>query len=217
MAARRIVVIGGVAAGPKAAARARRVDPEAEITLLEKGPLVSYGSCGFPFLLAGLVDSLAPLRSTPAGVLRDEEYFWREKRVRVLTGTAAEEIDPERHLVRARRAGETLTIPYDRLVVATGAVPRRPPIEGLDQEGVFGLHRPEDAEGLRRALAPRRRAVVVGGGMIGLEVADALGARRLQVTVCEAAEHLLPGLLDRDVARLLESRLGAMGIQVVTG
>lgn len=217
MAARRIVVIGGVAAGPKAAARARRVDPEAEITLLEKGPLVSYGSCGFPFLLAGLVDSLAPLRSTPAGVLRDEDYFWREKRVRVLTGTAAEEIDPERRLVRARRAGETLTIPYDRLVVATGAVPRRPPIEGLDQEGVFGLHRPEDAEGLRRALAPRRRAVVVGGGMIGLEVADALGARRLQVTVCEAAEHLLPGLLDRDVARLLESRLGAMGIQVVTG
>lgn len=217
MAARRIVVIGGVAAGPKAAARARRVDPEAEITLLEKGPLVSYGSCGFPLLLAGLVDSLTPLCSTPAGVLRDEDYFWREKRVRVLTGTAAEDIDPGRRLVRARRAGETLTVPYDRLIIATGAVPLRPAIEGLGEEGVFGLHRPEDAEALRLALTPRRRAVVVGGGMIGLEVADALAARRLQVTVCEAAGRLLPGLLDEDMARLLESRLQAMGIRVVTG
>jgi NADPH-dependent 2,4-dienoyl-CoA reductase/sulfur reductase-like enzyme/rhodanese-related sulfurtransferase len=217
MAARRIVIIGGVAAGPKAAARARRVDPSAEITLLEKGPLVSYGSCGLPFFLAGLVDSLTGLRSTPAGVVRDEEFFWREKRVRVLTGTEAEEIDVGRRLVRARRDGELLTLPYDRLIIATGSVPLQPPIDGLDQEGVFGLHRPGDAEALRSVLARGRRVVVVGGGMIGLEVADALATRRVHVTVCEAARHLLPGLLDGDLARLLESRLRAAGVNVVTG
>ncbi|MDI6894615.1 MAG: FAD-dependent oxidoreductase [Bacillota bacterium] len=216
MGTRRIVVIGGVAAGPKAAARARRVDPEAEITLLERGSLISYGSCGLPLYLAGLV-ALESLRSTPAGVLRDEDFFWREKRVRVLTGTGAEEIDPARHVVWARSGGERFAIGYDSLVLATGAVPVMPPVIGLDEEGVFRLHRPEEAEALRRALAPRRRAVVVGGGLVGLEVADALATRRLQVTVCEAGEHLLPGLLDTDMARVLETHLGGQGLTVVTG
>jgi len=214
---RRIVIIGGVAAGPKAAARARRVDPQAEIVLLEKGTLISYGTCGLPLYLAGLVESLAQLRSTPAGVLRDEDFFWQEKRVRVLTGTEAEAIDPDRRLVQARSGTERFTIAYDSLVIATGAMPVVPPIAGLDEEGVFRLHRPEEAEALRRALAPRRRAVVVGGGLVGLEVADALAARRMQVTVCEAKEHLLPGLLDADLARLLESHLTRQGMTVVTG
>ncbi|MEW6397929.1 MAG: FAD-dependent oxidoreductase [Bacillota bacterium] len=216
MRTRRIVVVGGVAAGPKAAARARRVDPEAEITLLERGSLISYGSCGLPLYLAGLV-ALESLRSSPAGVLRDEDFFWREKRVRVLTGTGAEEIDPTRHVVWARSGGERFAIGYDSLVLATGAVPVMPPVIGLDEEGVFRLHRPEEAEALRRALAPRRRAVVVGGGLVGLEVADALATRRLQVTVCEAGEHLLPGLLDTDMARVLETHLGGQGLTVVTG
>ncbi|HHY94153.1 MAG TPA: FAD-dependent oxidoreductase, partial [Firmicutes bacterium] len=220
---RRIVIVGGVAAGPKAAARARRVDEEAEITLVEKGSLVSYASCGLPLYLAGMVSALDSLRSTPSGLVRDEGFFWREKRVRVLTHTVTTAIDRQAHLVHARNKDGELTLPYDRLVLATGSQPLVPPITGLEEgrgswpEGVFGLHTPPEADALRRVLARGKRATVVGGGLIGLEVADALAARRLQVTVVEARNTLLPGVLDPDLARLLAQHLAQQGWQLLTG
>jgi len=217
----KIVVIGGVAAGPKAAARARRLLPEAEITLVEQGEHLSHAACGLPFYLAGLVPDLQALMQTHEGLLRSPDYFWTTKRIRALTGTRAEEIDRQGKRVRVHHldGGSEEWLPYDRLVLATGAFPARPPIPGLDLEGVFFLHRPSDAEAIQACLATGEveQAVVVGAGPIGLEAADALTNRRLRVTVLELADQILPGLLDPEMAHQAQSQMLHPFLRIVTG
>jgi len=219
--ARRIVIVGGVAAGPKAAARARRLDPEAEITLVEKGSLLSYAGCGLPFHIAGLVRDAEELMRTPSGTLRDVAFFRAVKDVKVLTRTLAERIDRERKelAIVELETGERRRLPYDKLVLATGSNPIVPPVEGLDLGNVFRVGHPSDSVAIRDALDSDdvERVAVIGGGLIGLEVADALANQGLDVSILEMRDQLLPGLLDPDMAALLAKHLRGRGVDLRLG
>lgn len=215
----RIVIIGGVAAGPKTAARARRLDPKADITIVEKDRYISYAGCGMPFFLAGSVREFGQLFTTAYGVARDENYFRREKGVRVLTGNEAVEIDRAKKEVLARNTatGEESRLPYDKLVIATGSTPIVPPIEGLDLKGVFRLNNPQDALGIKEQLENAGEAVVIGAGLIGMEAADALREKNVFATVVELKDQILPGVLDRDLAGVLAARLEEQGLEFRLG
>jgi len=179
-----LVVVGGVAAGLSAAARARRLDPGLPILVLEKGPVVSYGACGLPYLLEGRVREASDL------IVHTPEYFRKERNIEVRTGARVAAIShPRREVVL--ESGEH--IKYDRLVIATGARCDTSAIDGAGQPHVFTLHTLDDAERMRAFLRQRqpRRAVVVGGGSIGVEVADALRRNGLNVTVLERGANVL--------------------------
>ncbi|MHB1130892.1 MAG: FAD-dependent oxidoreductase [Chloroflexota bacterium] len=217
----RIVIIGGVAAGPKAAARARRLSAEAEITIVEQGEWVSYGGCGLPFFLSGMVGKIEGLMTTMSGQVRDADFFHDERDITVLTRTRAERIDRQAKVVYVQdlASGESHPLPYDKLVLATGGTATRPPVPGVQLGNVFNLRTPVDGLAIRRLLEERKGAhfTVVGGGLIGLETADALVARGAEVTVLEMADHVLPGLLDPEIATMLERHLEREGLDVRLG
>ena len=225
--ARKILIIGGVATGPKAAARARRCDPDAEIVILERGEYLSYAGCAMPYYVGGVVKEFPELMSTAAGTLRDVTFFRQVKDVQVFTRTMARSIDRKNKVVEAvdLGTGEGRTFPYDRLVLATGSVPIRPDLPGLDLGRVFGMNNLEDARGIRDALdgGEVRRVVLVGGGLIGMEAADAvtMAAERLgypiETTVVEIMQQPVPSLLDPDLGVLLAAHLRGKGIHLLTG
>jgi NADPH-dependent 2,4-dienoyl-CoA reductase/sulfur reductase-like enzyme/rhodanese-related sulfurtransferase len=216
----KIVVVGGVAAGPKAAARARRCDPQAEITILEKGEFISYAACGLPYLIEGKVPDLKDLLATPAGVMRNADFFQAVKNINVLTGKEATTIDRAQRVVKVRdlATSQEETYPYDRLVLATGAIPVRPPLPGIDLKNVFVIRQPKDGLAILASLeeSKPRRAVLIGAGAIGLEVAEALAARGLEVTVIEALDQVFPGLLDFEMGAVLQRHLESHGVKVRT-
>jgi len=179
-----LVVVGGVAAGMSAAARARRLDPHLPIVVLEKGVSVSYSACGLPYLLEGRV------REPEELIVHTPEYFRKERKIEVRTGARVAAIAHPRREV-ALESGER--IKYDRLIIATGARCDTSAIAGSGQPHVFTLHTLDDAARLRAFLREReaRRAVVVGAGYIGVEVADALRRNGLRVTVLERGADAL--------------------------
>ncbi|MEK7409544.1 MAG: FAD-dependent oxidoreductase [Acidobacteriota bacterium] len=202
----RLVIIGGVAAGMSAAARARRLDKALEVVVLERGPAVSYGACGLPYYLSGRVKSLDEL------VVYTPEYFRRERNITVRTGAEVAAIShPQRQVALA--GGERLH--YDRLVIATGARPDRRAIEGAGLPHVFALHTLEDGRRLREFLDRQRprRAAVIGAGYIGLEIADALRSSGLEVTVFESEPDVL-GRQDRELTKSVQARLAAHRIEL---
>ncbi len=202
----RLVVIGGDAAGMSAAAQARRLRPEADldIVVLEQGPDVSYSACGIPYWIGGQVSDRDAL------IARTSERFEADG-ITVHTHVRAEAIDLEAGKVAA---SDGRTYGYDNLLVATGGRPTRPPIPGLDAEGVFGVHRLADGADIRAAIAAgAKKAVVLGGGYIGLEMAEVLLARGLAVTVV-LADPLPMGQLDADMGARICAAMGAMGIDV---
>ena len=213
----RIVVIGGVAAGLKAAAKARRRDAEAQITVLERGELVSYGACGLPYFIGGEVEQVRQLMSSPSGTLRTPEFFKKAKNLDVLTRLEAVAIDREEKIVHALNleTGAKEQFAYDKLVLATGSSPVKPAWPGVEKENIFHVWRPQDATAIRRGLEEQRyeKAVVIGAGLIGLEIAEALRMWDVDVTVVEMKNQLFPALLDEDMAQELEMRLAAKGLQ----
>jgi NADPH-dependent 2,4-dienoyl-CoA reductase/sulfur reductase-like enzyme len=204
----RLVVIGGDASGLSAASQARRLRPagDLEIVVLEQGPEVSYSACGIPYWIGGLVpDRDKLLARTPAE--------FAAKDIVVRTDTRAEGIDLAAGEVVAA-GGERLG--YDNLVVATGGKPARPPVPGLDADGVHGVHRLADGADIRAAIsAGAKRAVVLGGGYIGLEMAEVLQTRGLEVTVV-LADPLPMAQLDSDMAERVCTAMCGMGIDVQT-
>jgi len=219
MPSKRIVVIGGSAAGPKAAAKARRMDPHAEITIIQKEADLSMASCGYPYYIGGFFDDRNQLLCTPTGVVRDPTFFTNTKAITALTRTEAVAIDREAHSVACRdlRSGETFTREYDKLVIATGSVPRVPPVPGADLEGVTTLQSMPDADYLRRVRDEGRvkKAVVVGGGLIGVETCEALRLAGIHVTLVELLPQILL-FLDWELAKLVENHVGGNGADVVT-
>lgn len=217
---RRVLIVGGVATGPKAAARARRRDPQAEITVLERSDQLSYAGCGTPYYVSGRIKEARDLIGT-GGVARDAAFFKTVKNVDIRTRTLAESIDREAKTLQAidLGTGERLEMPYDTLVLATGSTHTRLPVPGADLQMVFGLANPNDAVAIRAAASADgvRSAVVIGGGLIGLEVVGALRALGLQVTVVEALEQLLPALLDAELARLVAKQLVGQGVAIRLG
>ncbi|UCD59079.1 MAG: FAD-dependent oxidoreductase [Candidatus Hydrogenedentota bacterium] len=215
---RRIVIIGGVACGPKVAARARRRDLDAEITIIEKGSLLSYAGCGLPYYIGGSIPELDGLRKTQYGTVRDEEFFRNFKGVDARTHMVAESIDREPKKVRVRNleTGATEDFPYDKLVLATGASPVRPSIEGLELNRVFFVHVPDDAKRLRELVEGGEvdKAVFIGGGRIAVEVAESLFAHAVDAAIVEMEDSILPTLLDPEIAASVASALREQGIEI---
>jgi NADPH-dependent 2,4-dienoyl-CoA reductase/sulfur reductase-like enzyme/rhodanese-related sulfurtransferase len=217
----KIVIVGGVAAGPKAAARARRCDPQASITILEKGKYISYSACGLPYLISGEIPDIKHILASPVGVVRDAEYFRQVKGINFLTGKEVVAIDRGRKVLQVRdlATGQAEAYPYDKLLLATGATPVRPAVPGIDVENVFVIRQPRDGLAIMTALQDRKpqRAALVGAGAIGLEVAEALVEWGVEVTVVEAMDQVFPGLLDFEMGALLRRHLESKGVTVRTG
>lgn len=205
----RLVVIGGGAAGMSAASAARRVDQDLEIVVLETGRDVAYGLCGIPYYLSGEVSRADQLLAYPPEVFRDR------RRLDVRTGADVVSLDADRHSLHYRQGGQEHTLRYHRLVVAAGGAPVVPPLPGLDDELVFTVRTLEGAVTLRSLLDAGRigRALVVGGGYVGLEVAEALHARGVAVTVVEMLAQVMPNL-DEPMAALVEKELLRQGVDL---
>ncbi|MFR8277497.1 MAG: FAD/NAD(P)-binding oxidoreductase, partial [Desulfovibrio fairfieldensis] len=169
----KILIVGGVALGPKAASRCKRLMPDAEVTLVDENVYISYGGCGIPYYVSGEVQNLDDLRATPYHTIRDPEFFRAMKGVTVRNQTRALSIDraAKTLLVKDVISGKEEELPYDKLVLATGASPRVPPVEGKDLKNVLSLTRLEAADAIRTACQEGKvnEAVIVGGGFIGLE------------------------------------------------
>ena len=182
------IIIGGVAGGATAAARIRRADENAEIVLVEKGKYISYANCGLPYYIGGVIKSRDKL------FVQTPEAFSRRFNVDVRTRHEALSIDTERHEVSIRRAdGTTYTETYDRLLLSPGAEPVRPPLEGIDTEGIFTLRNVDDTDRIHSYLRTHRvrHAVVVGGGFIGLEMAENLHHAGAGVSIVEMADQVM--------------------------
>ncbi|UJP40318.1 FAD-dependent oxidoreductase [Cellulomonas palmilytica] len=214
-APRRIVVVGGVAGGMSAAARARRLDESASIVVLEQSDYVSFANCGLPYHLSGEIVSRDAL------LLHTPESLRAALALDVRTGSRVTAIDRAARTVTVETADGTYDLPYDALLLAPGAVAVRPPVEGLDHPAVHQLRTVPDLDALtaRVAALPAdgpRRAVVVGAGFIGLEAVEALVARGLDVALVELADHVLPPL-DAELAPLLADELAAHGVALHLG
>ena len=209
----RLVIVGGVAAGTKAAARARRVDPEAEITIYQEEPEISISECGLPYFLSGVVDDRNNL------VARTPEEF-AEKDVEVLVRHRVEEIDHEskKLTVRNLKTDEQFEDDYDRLIIATGAQAVVPPIPGAELAGIFKLRFLTDADEVLRYTKQQapQKAVVVGGGYIGLEVAENLCSLGMEVSIVEAADQVAIAY-GKEVADRVCAHLTENGIKLYAG
>ncbi|MFW6215327.1 MAG: FAD-dependent oxidoreductase [Alkalispirochaetaceae bacterium] len=207
----RILIIGGVAAGATAAARARRVSKEAEITILEAGRDISFANCGLPYYISGDIDRRSKL------ILQSPESFREQYNVRVEVETEVTAIDRDRHTVTARRKGEELTLSYDKLILAQGGKPVVPPIPGVEKSHVFSLWTLEDMDAIETRIqrAEPRKAVVIGGGFIGLEMVEALRKRGIAVDLVERLPHVMP-YLEPEIAGYLQEELLAYDVGVYT-
>ncbi|MBN1185257.1 MAG: FAD-dependent oxidoreductase [Bacteroidales bacterium] len=205
---KKIIVIGGSAAGPKAAARARRMDEFAEITMFQKAPDLSMASCGFPYFVGGFFDDRNKLLCTPTGVVRDPKFYWNAKGIAAKVNTEVTKIDRQNKKVYFidHSTNETGSQEYDKLVIATGATANMPPIQGIELEGITTLQSMQDADYLRkiRDEGKVKKAVVIGGGLIGLETLEALNLAGIELTLVELLPQLLT-FLDWKLAKLVEN------------
>lgn len=215
----RIVVIGANAAGAKAASKAKRSNPEAEVVLIDRGNFISYGACGIPYYLSDAVPSIKELMSTMAGVVRDAEFFRKVKGVTVRTNTEVTAIDREGKSLALldRLSGERSHLSYHRLVLATGSAPVVPKLPGVTLPGIATVKTLEDAELLRSNAVPGSVACIVGAGLIGLETAEALRQKGMRVILLELRDQVLPGVLDPELASKVARQLASEGVEVRTG
>lgn len=207
MSATRIIVIGGSAAGPKAASKARRMDENAEITIIQKASDLSMASCGYPYYIGGFFDDRDQLLCSPAGVVRDSKFFWNAKKITTKVNTEVTNIDRQNKRIEFTDliSGEIGTAEYDKLIIATGATPRKPPVHGIELDGVTTLQSLQDADYLRKVHdeGKIKKAVVIGGGLIGIETCEALNLAGIEITLIELLPQLLT-FLDKKMARLVE-------------
>ncbi len=209
---RRLVIIGGVAAGATAAARARRLSEDVEILLIERGKYVSFANCGLPYFLSG------DIKRRSALLLQTPEGFFSRYRVEVRLETEAVKLDRDARRITLRKGGVDEQLSYDELLLAQGGSPFVPPIAGSDAEHVFRLWTMIDLDRIHRFVNEKkpRSAVVVGGGFIGLETSEALRARGLDVSLVELAPHPMP-TADAEFGGRIVGVLRDAGIQVHVG
>ncbi|PIE60205.1 MAG: pyridine nucleotide-disulfide oxidoreductase [Desulfobulbus propionicus] len=215
----KLVVIGGSAAGAKAAARARRLNEFADITVIQKSATLSMAACGYPYYIGGTFNDRNMLICTPTGVVRDAAFFNKVKKITALTETVVTRIDREKKQVVCTDlcSNNEKKIPYDKLIIATGAAPKMPPIPGIELDGVTTLLSMEDTDYLRQIRDSKKvkNAVVIGGGLIGVETCEALQLSGIKVTVVELLDQVLP-FLDKQMAKLVEGHMKAKGSTVIT-
>jgi len=210
-----IVVIGGTACGPKAAARARRCDPSARITIIEQQENLSTATCGLPYYISGLIGN------EEAMVARRPDYFRDMMDMELFVCTRAQAIDRKAHTIELidLKTKQHSTVEYGKLVLATGSTPAVPDWEGRNLKGIFTLSGIQDANAIRNSISNLKtgEVVVVGAGLIGLEMTEALVSLGLKVTVLEALDCVLPTLLDADIATLVEKQLKSRGVKILCG
>lgn len=225
----KIIIVGGVAGGASCAARLRRLDEHAQILMVERGPYVSYANCGLPYHVGDVIEQESALLVADANTFRDQFA------IEVRTGCECVEILPASKTVKLRDVanGEVITESYDKLVFAPGAASIRPPLPGIDLPGIFELRTVPDARTIRewvqkgspflagmhrysgfQTVRPKTRAVVIGGGFIGIETAENLIHRRFDVTLVEMGAQILAPL-DPEMARIAEGHLQRHGLQLV--
>ena len=204
----KIVVVGGVAAGTKTAAKYKREHPEHQVVLYTKGKDISYAGCGLPYYIGGIIETREEL------IVNTPEKFMGLTGVEVHTEKEVLQVNPAEKTIQV--SGEEAPVSYDNLVLAVGAEPVKPPISGSNLPGVFTVRTPDDAIAIRDYVKEKnaRRAVVAGGGFIGLEVAENLQKQGLSVTVVDMAPQLLPNLFDLEMADYLRRQLQKEGLQV---
>jgi len=203
------VIVGGDAAGMSAASKAKREDPEMDVIVFEKGEWVSYAACGMPYYIKGEVGDLNDL----VAVTPDE--FREERNVDLRMGHEVVGIDPEAETVTVEGGGETFEQPYDRLLVATGASAIEPPFDGLDLDGVFTIHDMDEADAIEDFVTERSpdTAAIVGGGYVGIEMAEALSEHGVDVHLYEMLPHVLQPFGDA-VAEVVEEHLREQGVHL---
>jgi NADPH-dependent 2,4-dienoyl-CoA reductase/sulfur reductase-like enzyme/rhodanese-related sulfurtransferase len=227
----KVIIVGGVAGGASCAARLRRLDESAEIIVVERGPHISYANCGLPYYVGGLIPRESKL------VLADAALFKAQLNVEVRTLCEAVAIDPAANTVQLRdvATGEITTESYDTLVLSPGATPIRPPLPGIDLPGVFVVRTVPDVHAIRewmeghvadpsgldtytgyQTVLPAKRAVVVGGGFIGLEMAENLVRLGLDVTLVQRGPQLMSPM-DPEMARYVERHVGRNGVKLALG
>ncbi len=217
-----VVIIGAVAAGPKAGSRLKRLVPDAKVTMIDRDPIISYGGCGIPYYVSGDVADIKGLRETSFHMVRDEAFFKGAKGIDVRAGWEAIAIDRagKKVLVRRLSDGREETLGYDKLILAAGSRPSIPPIPGVDLEGVLPVANLHHAETIKQGLARGRvgTAAVIGAGPTGLEMAEAMADLwGVEVHVFELTDQILPGLLDRDLALMARHHLTEMGVELHLG
>ncbi len=219
--AKKVLIIGGVAAGMKTASRLRRRDKDAQITVIERGTLVSYGACGFPYYISDEVKKFNEFTHTPQGIARDVDYFKKVKGIDVLTEHEAQKINREAKTVTVldKKSGLTADMPYDVLVLGTGATPVRLPVPGAELEGIHNFWFPWEVLKVKQELAENgvTDVVIVGAGFIGMELAEAFYNLGVKVSVVEMQDRILPQMLDAEMAELAAVPLKAAGINLCLG
>src|SRR6188768_857863 len=213
-AKKRVIIVGGVAGGASCAARLRRLDEESEIVLLDRGPYVSFANCGLPYYVGNVIQDEAKL------LVASPELFRRRFNIEVRTQNEVLSIDRSTReiVVRDLQSGRLYREKYDALVLSPGAAAIRPTLPGIDLPGIFTLRTVPDSRRIREWILERsaRRAVVVGGGFIGLEMAENLVHRGIEVTIIEMANQLMPPL-DAEMAEFVRRRLQTHAHQVQLG
>lgn len=211
----RVLIIGGVAAGTKTAAKLKREDRSIDVTVITRDMDISYAGCGLPYYVGGFIESREEL------IVNTPQKYSALTGVEVRTGKEAVALDAQKKEVTVRdvQTGNTEVCSYDRLVIAVGASPAELPIEGKDLDGVFRMRTPDDADGIRKFAEENnvKKAVVIGAGFIGLEAAENLKARGISVTVIDFASQILPNILDPEMSAYAKKHLLSEGIRVITG
>jgi len=216
---KKVVIIGGITAGPKAAARLRRLDENMDIYIIERSEFLSYAGCGLPAYISGKLKSPKALMSTSDNTIRDVHFFETIKNIKVFNKTEAVEIDRRNKKVITKNlaTGELSPIYYDILILATGAGSVVPDIDGINQEGIFSLHKFEDARNIRKKFLKKnaRDLFIIGGGLIGTETAESLMHVGARVTILEQKSCIL-NLFDEEISEKIRMELNSKGIKVLT-
>src|SRR6056297_79057 len=211
-----VVVIGAVAVGSKAACRFKRLQQDARVTLIDADEYISYGGCGIPYYISGDVSEESQLRSTSFHMVRDERFFKEDKGIDAMPGTRALKIDREKKTVRIRKNdGSEEDLPYDRLVLGTGTRPKELNIPGLELDNIYRVGNLHDAMRIKEMIVSGQaeRAVVIGGGFIGLEMAEALSDMwEIETSVVEYCDQIMPGFVSRNLAGMAQNRMEANGV-----
>ena len=225
----KVIIVGGVAGGASCAARLRRLDENAEILMVERGPYVSYANCGLPYYIGGVIEQQKSLLVATADTFRDMFAVHARTNCEVVAIAAADKTVQ----LKDRTTGEVTTEHYDKLVISPGAAPIRPPLPGIDLHGIFGVRTVPDAGQIRAWIDERRgrsagmdsytgfqtrnremRAVVVGGGFIGIETAENLAGLGFEVTLLQRGAQIMSPL-DPEMARYVERHLDKHGVRVL--
>jgi len=217
-----IVIIGAVALGPKAACRFKRLEPESKVTMVDQVDLISYGGCGIPYFVSGEVSDPGQLQSTSFHMIRDEKFFRDAKDIDVLINVRAVSIDRSKKMVLVQNVldGKEQTLPYDKLVLATGSRPKRLPIPGARLERVFTVSDLNEAMAIKKQVSGGKveKAVIIGAGAIGLEMAEALADLwGIDTSVVEVADQILPGIVSFNMARMGQHHLVENEISIYLG